>query len=118
MPFQNNYENLVPEKTQAHTRLIRDYDSAERDLDYIFVGSGMGGGILADDLANRLGQSHRILMLHAGSFIYPTRVHNIIRIPNFAVAKHFGVDNFKQSPTDDQFIFVPEPSNSSLLSVS
>jgi len=104
MPFQNNYVNLVAEKTQAHTRLIRDYDGFDRDFDYIVVGSGMGGGILADDLADRLGQSHRILMLDAGSFIYPTHVYNISRIPNSAVANHFGVDNFKQSPNDHQFI--------------
>lgn len=104
MPFQNNYPNLVAEKPQAHTRLIRDYDGANRDFDYIIIGSGMGGGILADDLADRLGQSHRILVLDAGSFIYPTHVYNISRIPNFAVANHFGVDNFKQSSTPDQFI--------------
>jgi hypothetical protein len=104
MPFQNNYVNLVAEKTQAHTRLIRDYDGANRDFDYIIVGSGMGGGILADDLADRLGQSHRILVLDAGSLIYPTHVYNISRIPNFAVANHFGVDNFKQSPSDHHFI--------------
>ncbi|WP_454061145.1 GMC oxidoreductase [Candidatus Nitrospira salsa] len=104
MPFQNNYVNLVAQKTHAHTRLIRDYDGAERDFDYIIVGSGMGGGILADDLADRVGHSHRILMLDAGSFIYPTHVYNISRIPNSAVANHFGVDNFKQSPTDHQFI--------------
>ena len=38
MPFQNNYVNLVAEKTQAHTRLIRDYDGFDRDFDYIVVG--------------------------------------------------------------------------------
>lgn len=54
MAFQNNYANLVAEKTQAHTRLIRDYDGANKDFDYIIVGSGLGGGILADDLADRL----------------------------------------------------------------
>ena len=104
MPFQNNYVNLVAEKVQAHTRLIRDYDGAERNFDYIIVGSGMGGGMLADDLADRRGHSHRILVLDAGSFIYPTHVYNISRIPNSAVAHHFGVDNFKQSPTDHHFI--------------
>ena len=104
MPFQNNYVNLVAEKTQAHTRLIRDYDGAERDFDFIIIGSGMGGGILADDLADRLGQSHRILVLDVASFIYPTHVYNISRVPNFAVAKHFDVDNFKQLPTDQHFI--------------
>lgn len=104
MPFQNNYVNLVAEKVQAHTRLIRDYDGAERNFDYIIVGSGMGGGILADDLADRLGHSHRILVLDVGSFIYPTHVYNSSRIPNSAVANHFGVNNFKQSPTDHHFI--------------
>ncbi|MDJ0706983.1 MAG: GMC family oxidoreductase [Leptolyngbyaceae cyanobacterium MO_188.B28] len=104
MPFQNNYANLVTEKPQAHTRLIRDYDGANKDFDFIIIGSGMGGGILADDLADRLGNSRRILVLDAGSFVYPTHVYNISRVPNFSVARHFGVDNFIQSPTDSRFI--------------
>lgn len=104
MAFQNNYANLVAEISQAHTRLIRNYDGANKDFDFIIIGSGMGGGILADDLADRLGQSHRILVLDVGSFIYPTHVYNISRIPNFAVGEHFGVDNFRQWPTDQHFI--------------
>ncbi|NEQ54180.1 MAG: GMC oxidoreductase [Leptolyngbya sp. SIO3F4] len=104
MPFQNNYGNLVAEKPQAHTRLIRDYDGANKDFDFIIIGSGIGGGILADDLADRLGDSHRILVLDAGSFIYPTHVYNISRVPNFSVANHFGVDNFTQSPSEQNFI--------------
>jgi hypothetical protein len=94
----------VTEKPQAHTRLIRDYDGNNKDFDFIIIGSGIGGGILADDLADRLGQSHRILVLDAGSFIYPTHVYNISRIPNGSVAPHFGVDNFKQSPSGSHFI--------------
>jgi hypothetical protein len=104
MPFQNNYVNLVAEKTQGHTRLIRDYDGTNRDFDFIIVGSGMGGGILADDLADRLGQNHRILVLDAGSFIYPSHVYNVSRVPNFSIADHFGVDNFTQNPTGKHFI--------------
>ena len=104
MPFQNNYVNLVAEKTQAHTRLIRDYDGTDRDFDFIIVGSGMGGGILADDLADRFGQNHRILVLDAGSFIYPTHVYNLSRVPNFSIAAHFDVDNFTQNPTGNHFI--------------
>jgi hypothetical protein len=104
MPFQNNYVNLVTEKPQSHTRLIRDYDGENKGFDFIIIGSGIGGGILADDLADRLGKSHRILVLDAGSFIYPTHVYNISRIPNGSVAPHFGVDNFKQSPSDSHFI--------------
>lgn len=104
MPFQNNYANLVTEKPQSHTRLVRDYDGDNKDFDFIIIGSGMGGGLLADDLADRLGASHRILILEAGSFIYPTHVYNISRIPNGSVAQHFGVDNFTQSPSDSHFI--------------
>lgn len=70
MAFQNQYTNLVTEKPQAHTRLIRDYDNlSNRDFDFIIIGSGIGGGILADDLADRLGRSHRILLLETGSFV-------------------------------------------------
>ncbi|HEY0893470.1 MAG TPA: hypothetical protein VGE32_10485, partial [Cellvibrio sp.] len=105
MAFQNNYANLVAEKPQSHTRLIRDYDVLNnRDFDFIIIGSGIGGGILADDLADRLGHNHRILLLDAGSFVYPTHVYNFSRIPNFAVAEHFGVDNFTQRPSDAFFI--------------
>jgi hypothetical protein len=105
MPFHNHYANLVAEKPQAHTRLIRDYDEPHnRDFDFIIIGSGIGGGILADDLADRLGQSHRILLLDAGSFIYPTHVYNMCRAPNSAVAQHFAVDNFQDWPDSAFFI--------------
>lgn len=105
MSFHNNYANMVAEQSQAHTRLIRDYDELNnRDFDFIIIGSGIGGGILADDLADRLGHSHRILLLDAGSFIYPTHVYNISRAPNSAVAQHFGVDNFTDWPDSAFFI--------------
>lgn len=97
MPFHNNYQNLVAEKPQAHTRLIRDYDGDNKDFDFIIVGSGMGGGILADDLADRLGKDKRILLLDTGSFLYPSHVYNICRFSNSKVAKHFGVANYWQN---------------------
>ena len=105
MAFQYQYSNLVKEKTQAHTRLIRDYDQIDnRDFDFIIIGTGIGGGILADDLADRLGNTHRILLLDTGSFIYPTHVYNISRIPNGSIANHFGADNFKPWPDNAFFI--------------
>lgn len=104
MAFHNHYVNLVSEKPQSHTRLIRDYDGNNPDFDYIIVGSGMGGGILADDLADRLGHDKRILVLDAGSFIFPTHVYNISRIPNGSVANHFGVDNFVAVDNNEHFI--------------
>lgn len=103
MPFQNNYPNLVSERSEAHTRLIRDYDGPNPDFDYIVIGSGIGGGTVADDLADR-NPGKRILVVDAGSFVYPTHVYNISRIPNSDVAAHFGVDNFQQTGTPERFI--------------
>jgi hypothetical protein len=103
MPFQNNYANLVSQKSEAHTRLIRDYDGPNPNFDYIVIGSGIGGGTVADDLADR-NPGKRILVVDAGSFVYPTHVYNISRIPNSDVANHFGVDNFLQAETPQRFI--------------
>lgn len=105
MPFHpHNYANFVAQASEAHSRLIRDYPSdAHADFDFIVVGSGMGGGILADDLADRLPHK-RILLVEAGSFLYPTHVYNTCRIPNFRIASHFGVDNFHQYPSAENFI--------------
>ncbi len=104
MAFQNHYPNLVSEQTQAHSRLIRNYDGPNSDFDFIIIGSGIGGGILADDLADRLGDQKRILLLDAGSFIYPTHVYNISRIPNGAVANHFGVASTRPWQDSRHFI--------------
>ncbi len=105
MAFLNNYVNMVTEKSSAYTRLIRDYDElTNKDFDYIVIGSGIGGGIVADEIANRLGRSHRILLLEAGSFIYPTHVYNFSKIPNSATAQHFGADNFSPWPDTAYFI--------------
>ncbi len=103
MAFQNNYANLVSQRSEAHTRLIRDYDGPNPDFDYIVIGSGIGGGTVADDLADR-NPGKRILVVDVGSFVYPTHVYNISRIPNGAVAEHFGADNFLQTDTHQQLI--------------
>ena len=42
--------------------------------------------------------------MDAGSFVYPTHVYNISRIPNGAVANHFGADNFLQAEAPQHFI--------------
>lgn len=44
----------------------------------------MGGGILADDLVDRLGpnRSERVLVLEAGSYLFPTHVYNSSRFSN------------------------------------
>lgn len=91
------YVNFISEETAARQRLFLQYFGSRDDFDIIIVGSGIGGGVLADDLADRLGANKRILVLEAGSFLYPTHVYNICRFPNSSLAKHFGCDTFWQS---------------------
>ena len=110
MPFNNNYHNLVSEKSQAHTRLIHDYQGQNKDFDFIIIGSGMGGGILADELADSSQNTKRILVIDVGSFIYPTHVYNISRHSNEAVAPRFGVVNFnRDSESHGQLHISKEP---------
>ena len=101
---KDTYGNFFAEKTAAQRQLFRDYDGANKYFDYIIIGSGMGGGILADDLADRLSASKRILIIEAGSFVYPTHVYNICKFANFEIAQHFAVETFFQNLSGGQFI--------------
>ena len=92
----STYENFVSEKPSSQTRLFAPYQGPRDDFDLIIIGSGFGGGILADDLAERIGQNKRILVLEAGSYLYPTHIYNVCRFPNSDVAKHFACKTFSQ----------------------
>jgi choline dehydrogenase-like flavoprotein len=106
----STYANFVAEDSRGRERLFLQYLGHRDDFDVIIVGSGIGGGILADDLAERIGSSRRILVLEAGSFVYPTHVYNLCRFPNAALARHFGCDTFWQAGTpDDQFFIGEKP---------
>ena len=93
----STYVNFVSAGTAAQHRLFLQYIGPRDDFDIVVVGSGIGGGILADDLAERDGGHKRILLLEAGSFIYPTHVYNVCRFPNASLARHFGCDTFWQA---------------------
>jgi NADH dehydrogenase FAD-containing subunit len=75
----SQYVNFVSAATASQQRLFLQYIGPRDDFDIVIVGSGIGGGILADDLAERLGGHKRILVLEAGSFVYPTHVYNLCR---------------------------------------
>lgn len=102
----STYVNFVSAGTAAQHRLFLQYIGPRNDFDIVVVGSGIGGGILADDLAERYGGHKRILLLEAGSFIYPTHVYNVCRFPNASLARHFGCDTFWQAgnPGTEQYI--------------
>lgn len=96
----SQYANFIAAATPSQSRLFLQYMGPRDDFDIIIVGSGIGGGILADDLAERLGGHKRILVLEAGSFVYPTHVYNLCRFSNSSVANHFGCDTFSQPGND------------------
>jgi choline dehydrogenase-like flavoprotein len=106
----STYANFVAASGASQERLFLQYMGGRSDFDIIIIGSGIGGGILADDLADRLGDRKRILVLEAGSYIYPTHVYNLCRFPNASLAKHFACDNFWQQGRDgDQFFIGEKP---------
>lgn len=92
----STYGNFVSTGSPAQERLFPQYLGSRPDFDIIIVGSGIGGGVLADDLADRLGRQKRILVLEAGSYVYPTHVYNICRFPNASVARHYACATFWQ----------------------
>lgn len=104
----STYSNFVSAGSEAQSRLFLQYSGWRDDFDIIIVGSGIGGGVLADDLADRLGAHKRILVLEAGSFIYPTHVYNLCRFPNGSLARHFACDTFWQAGSSGSQNFIGE----------
>jgi len=102
MSFHSNtYSNFVSSSGATNGRLFPQYTGSRADFDIIIVGSGIGGGVLADSLADKLGTQKRILVIEAGSYIYPTHVYNMCRFPNSQVAMHFECDTFWQNGNDE-----------------
>ena len=82
------YKRFIAAKSPAQQRLIRQYKGTKTKFDIVIVGSGVGGGVLADALAQLAKEKNlRILVLEAGSFLYPTHVYNLCRFLNHRVAK-------------------------------
>lgn len=102
------YQNFVSERPAAKERLFLEYKGPRDDFDIVIVGSGVGGGVLADALAEKAGSYKRILVLEAGSFLYPTHAYNFSRIPNFKLASHFGCDTFWQAANSGSENFIGE----------
>jgi hypothetical protein len=75
--FIHGYENLrVAEDAQQQNLLCASY-SEDTEWDVIIIGSGMGGGTLADALTDVPGKQIKVLVLDAGSFDYPTHLDNL-----------------------------------------
>lgn len=104
----SDYGGLVAERSEAQARLFPQYQGRDDSFDIVVVGSGIGGGILADDLADRLGDRKRILVLEAGSYLFPTHVYNLGRRPNADVAGRFACATFWQRGGEQDSHYIHE----------
>jgi hypothetical protein len=94
---------LVTENAQVQRTLFKRNLDEAHEYEVLVVGSGIGGGILADQLAD-LGSD--VLVLEAGSYLFPTHVANLPRrlrvgrfdksvwglFPDFSFANYVNVD--------------------------
>ncbi|MDB9525941.1 GMC family oxidoreductase [Oscillatoria sp. CS-180] len=72
-PPQNE---IIVENSRVQRHFIQPNLNEAEHYDTIVIGSGMGGGVVAEQLAD-LGQ--KVLLLEAGSYIFPTHVANLPR---------------------------------------
>ncbi len=102
----SHFNGFVAKDSEVQSRLFTQYLGHREDFDVIIIGSGIGGGILADDLADRIGENKRILVLEAGSYLFPTHVYNVSRFDNAGVARRFACKNFYQhgGEKDERYI--------------
>ena len=103
MTFRSfDFDDFIATPSQTQARLFPQYRGANTHFDIIIIGSGMGGGVLADALADgALGKTRRILVLEVGSYLFPTHVYNVCRFPNATVAGNFECKTFWQSNNDE-----------------
>ncbi len=104
----STYVNFAATTGPAQERLFLQYIGPRNDFDVIIVGSGIGGGVLADDLGERRRHDKRILVLEAGSFLYPTHLYNVCRFSNASIARHFACDTFWQAGNSGTEFFIGE----------
>lgn len=88
--YLHGYDNFFPEQTRIIQDAVPSNTREDIEYDVIVIGSGAGGGILADALADMGVQT---LLLEAGGLVYPTHITNLPgdwpRLPAHHQVGHF-----------------------------
>ena len=88
--YLHGYDNLLMEDSKLQQDAIPSNTDEAIEYDVVVIGSGMGGGILADALSDA---GRRVLVLEAGSLLYPTHITNLpgdwARLPSHHQVGHF-----------------------------
>lgn len=96
----HGYDNLRTEEGPQQQERLRSNLRADVQYDVIVVGSGFGGGVLADALSDK---GHDVLVLEAGSLVYPSHIMNL---PGDwpSLPRHHQVGHFVNEP-GSEFLF-------------
>ncbi|MFE7629039.1 GMC oxidoreductase [Kocuria sp. NPDC057446] len=95
----SQYRGLIAADSEVQRRFFTQYQGTRDDFDVIVIGSGIGGGLLADDLVEHVDSAKgapRVLVLEAGSYLFPTHVYNTSRFDNAEIARSFACQTFWQ----------------------
>lgn len=72
--YRHGYDNLSTEESGWTQSVIRRNNDTSIEYDVIVIGSGFGGGVLADEITDR---GLRTLVLEAGGLGYPSHITNL-----------------------------------------
>ncbi|WP_158516623.1 GMC oxidoreductase [Scytonema hofmannii] len=88
--YLHGYDNLRTDDSKLQQDAIPRNNDETIEYDVVIIGSGMGGGILADAISDK---GRRVLVLEAGSLLYPTHMTNLpgdwSRLPSHHQVGHF-----------------------------
>ena len=88
--YKHGYDNLRTDTSKLQQDAVPGNTDESVEYDVVVIGSGMGGGVLADALSDA---GQRVLVLEAGSLLYPTHITNLpgdwSRVPSHHQVGHF-----------------------------
>ncbi|MGH8909651.1 MAG: GMC oxidoreductase [Egibacteraceae bacterium] len=96
----HGYDNLRTEEHFQQQERIRPDLRTGIEYDVVIIGSGFGGGVLADALTDK---GRHVLVLEAGSLIYPSHITNLPGDWPTLAARH-QIGHFLNQP-GSQFLF-------------